>query len=252
VDASHISRSGKLILSGHQPVYLPGIILFNKIALSDMFMFVGHCQYVKKSWHSRNRIRLHDQELWLTIPVKTAGRFDQAINDTYTLNDVWKRKHQGSIRQAYQKAPFFSQYYPELEQKMLLHEGPLGDLNISIIKTILNWLDIKTPILDSRDYAITGTATDMLISMCRAAGADHYLSNEGSRAYVDEEHMAAQGIKHCWQLFEHPVYRQVGKFVPNLSVLDLLFNVGPDAREIILNCGKITPGSARLRLSESA
>lgn len=247
-----IHRNGKLTLSGHQPVYLPGIILFNKIALSDVFMFVGHCQYVKKSWHSRNRIRLYDQELWLTVPVRTAGRFDQSINNTYTLNDVWKRKHLGSIRQAYQKAPFFSQYFPELEQKLLLHDGALGDLNISIIKMTLNWLDIKTQIVDSRDYAINGAATDMLVSMCRAVGADRYLSNEGSRAYVNEDHMAEQGIQHCWQLFEHPIYGQAGTFMPNLSVIDLLFNVGPDAREIVLNCGKITPGSVHLRLSESA
>src|SRR5689334_17350626 len=88
-----------LLLSGHQPVYLPGIILLNKIALSDLFMFVGHCQYVKKSWHSRNRIALRKQELWLAVPVKTAGLFEQVINETYLANEIWKRKHLGSIRQ---------------------------------------------------------------------------------------------------------------------------------------------------------
>src|SRR5512141_290320 len=105
----------RFLLSGHQPVYLPGIILFNKIALSDAFMFVGHCQYVKKSWHSRNRIRLGDRELWLSLPVRTAGAFDQPINETFLLDGNWKRKHLGSIRQAYGKMPFFDMYFPGLQ-----------------------------------------------------------------------------------------------------------------------------------------
>jgi hypothetical protein len=221
---------------------LPGIVLFNKIALSGVFMFVGHCQYSKKSWHSRNRIRVADHELWLSIPVKTAGRFDQAINDTYTVNDLWKRKHLGSIRQAYLKAPFFETYYPELEHQLRGSEGSLADLNISLIKLILRWLDIRTRIVDSRDYEIRGTATGMLISMCQAIGAERYLSNDGSRVYVDEKQMADAGIQHCWQLFEHPIYQQRAAFMPNLSIIDLLFNVGPAAREIVISCGKTVPG----------
>lgn len=241
-DVERISDRGRLVLSGHQPTYLPGILLFNKIALSDVFMFVGHCQYVKKSWHARNRIRLADRELWLTIPVKTSGRFDQAINDTFMVNEVWKRKHLGSIRQAYQKARFFQTYYPELEERLLTHSGSLGDLNIAMISVILRWLDIRTRVVDSRDYDILGTKTDMLISMCRAIGADHYLSNEGSREYVDERRMADAGIQHCWQIFEHPTYPQPGTFMPNMSVIDLLFHVGPEARQIVVGCGRLMPG----------
>jgi len=238
------SRNRRFVLSGHQPVYLPGIILFNKIALSDAFMFVGHCQYVKKSWHSRNRIRLGDEELWLTVPVKTAGHFDQPINETFPLNDFWKRKHLGSIRQAYVKSPFFRTYFPELEAKILSHNGSLSNLNISIIKTILWWLEISTPILDSQDYAIAGNKTAMLISMCEALGATHYLSNEGSRAYVDETQMGAAKIEPCWQDFQHPVYTQTGPFMPNLSIIDLLFNVGPAAAGIVRHSGTILGGEA--------
>ncbi|MGA7559008.1 MAG: WbqC family protein [Terriglobales bacterium] len=246
IETSDTTAAGdrrQLLLSGHQPVYLPGIVLFNKIALSDVFMFAGHCQYSKKSWHSRNRIRLADHELWLSIPVKTAGRFDQAINATYMVNDLWKRKHSGSIRQAYLKSPFFHTYYPELEHHLRTHSGSLGDLNISLVKLILRWLDIRTPIIDSRDYNIRETSTGMLISMCQAIGAGRYLSNEGSRAYVDEQQMAEAGIEHFWQIFEHPIYPQPATpFMPNLSVIDLLFNVGPEAREVVLSCGKIVRG----------
>ncbi|HYM79312.1 MAG TPA: WbqC family protein [Candidatus Dormibacteraeota bacterium] len=240
--APSASDRRSLLLSGHQPVYLPGMILFNKIALSDVFMFVGHCQYVRKSWHARNRIRLGDRELWLTIPVKTSGRFDQSINETSMVNEVWKRKHLGSIRQAYQRAPFFRDYYPELEEKLLAHNGSLGDLNVATIRMILRWLGIGTRVVDSRDYDIRGAKTDMLISMCQAVGADRYLSNEGSRDYVDEEQMAGAGVQHCWQMFEHPTYPQPGMFMPNLSVIDLLFNLGASATQLVVSCGRVAPG----------
>lgn len=234
-----------MILSGHQPVYLPGIILFNKIALSDAFIFVGHCQYTQKSWQTRNRIRLGEVEHWLSVPVKKSGRFGQSINDTEILDEHWKKKHLGSIRQAYGKRPYFDQYYPELEALILRGSASLGDLDIAIIRKIVDWLEIPTRILDSRDYSIVGNKTDMLISMCEAVGADHYLSNEGSRDYVDEKAMADAGTQHCWQIFEHPIYEQGCTFVENLSVIDLLFNVGPAAREIVRNCGRIEPGSYR-------
>jgi len=234
--------SKTIVLSGHQPTYLPGIILFNKIALSDMFMFVGHCQYVKKSWHSRNRIRLNNQELWLSVPVRSAGRFDQSINETVVANDLWKRKHLGSYSTGISKAGVFKDYYPELEERLVKHSGSLADLNIGIIRMILNWLEVRTAVVDSRCYQINGSKTEMLISMCKAVGANHYLSNEGSRDYVDEPRMAEEGIQHCWQVFEHPTYPQSSPFMPNMSIIDLVFRMGPDAKPLVLNCGRLISG----------
>lgn len=234
-----------MILSGHQPAYLPGIILFNKIALSDAFMFVGHCQYTQKSWQSRNRIRLGEVEHWLSVPINKSGRFGQSINDAEILDDHWKKKHLGSIRQSYDKRPYFEMYYSELEALILKGGSSLGDLDIAIIRRIVDWLEIPARILDSRDYPIVGNKTDMLISMCEAAGASHYLSNEGSRDYVDEKTMADAGIQHCWQIFEHPIYDQGCTFIENMSVIDLLFNVGPEARKIVRSCGRIELGSYR-------
>jgi len=232
-----------MILSGHQPVYLPGIILFNKIALSDAFMFVGHCQLSNKSWHTRNRIRLGDRELMLSVPVKK--QFGQSINETEILEDGWQKKHIGSIRQAYGKRPFFRDYFPQIEALISAKWPSLGEMNMALIKAMLEWFDIRTPILDSRDYKIVGNKTDMLIFMCHAAGASQYLSNEGARDYVDEAEMAREGILHSWQIFAHPVYNQGGAFMENMSAIDLLFNMGPESAELIRNCGRIELGAYR-------
>ena len=233
-----------MILSGHQPVYLPGIILFNKMALSDQFMYVGHVQFSPKSWQQRNRIVLNGEEHFLSVPVKKADRFGQAIDDVEILNDPWRRKHLGSIRQAYGKRPHFKRYFPELEATLNQEYASLGALNRALIALVRDWLSITTPILESHHYSsICGAKTDMLIEMCQAVGADHYLSNEGSRSYVDETAMAAQGIAHCWQAFEHPVYEQGHAFQQDCSAVDIVFNLGPDAGPLVKQAGRIAPGA---------
>jgi len=229
-----------MILSAHQPVYLPGIILFNKIALSDSFMFLGHVQLVKQGWHVRNRIRQGDAELFLTIPVKTSGRLGQSIDETEIADDFWKRKHLETIRQAYRKRPYFDAYFPPLEALLSANWLSLGALNKALIRHFLRVLEIATPILESTDYAPEGHKTGLLIEITKAVGADAFLSNEGARVYVEEAEMHAAGVGHFWQIFEHPVYEQGrSPFLPNLSIIDLLFNVGPAASDIVRNCGRI-------------
>jgi hypothetical protein len=101
---------------------------------------------------------------------------------------------------------------------------------------IFDCLEIET--MDYGDDGIAGQKTDMLISMCKKVGADEYLSSPGE-AYVDREQMKAAGITHHFQHFIHPVYEQGAEFIPNLSAIDLLFNVGPEAGKIIKECGRI-------------
>lgn len=237
-----------MILSGHQPVYLPSILLLNKIALSDLFMWVGHVQFSPKSWQQRNRINLNGEELFLTVPVKKAGHFGQTINEVEIDGDSWKRKHLGSIRQAYQRAPFFDLYFAKLEEILERPWTRLEALNRETTETFMRWLGIATPVTDSRSHpAIQGHKTDMLIEMCQAVGATEYLSNEGARDYVDEALMARHGLGHRWQVFSHPLYQPKrrrgdyladGPFLENMSCLDILFNLGEAAGDIVKTCGR--------------
>jgi hypothetical protein len=209
--------------------------LFNKIALSDAFMFCGHCQYCPKSWHSRNFIRTG----MLSLPVHKGP----SINETEIAGEHWLKEHLRSIKLAYSKYPFFDDYFPILQNLMGCSWLSLGELNTVIIKYFLEWLEIKKEVLSSDWYEIKGHKTEMLISMCKAVGADEYLSNEGSRAYVDEELLAVNGIKHRWQKFKDPDYGQEkliyhGKEQP-LSVIDLLFSKGPEAGEIVRTAGHV-------------
>ncbi|MBL4616024.1 MAG: WbqC family protein [Magnetovibrio sp.] len=238
-----------LILSGHQPVYLPSIHLFSKIALSDAFLFVGHCQYVRKSWHTRNQIRLADKALMLSVPVRKSNNLGQSINATQFSDNFWKRKHLSSIKQAYGKRPYFETYFPAVEALINQPWETLGPMSMALIKYFMDCLGINIPVYDSEDLGVEGHKTDMLISMCEHMQADQYLSNEGSRNYVQEELMAKKGIAHCWQGFKHPVYNQ-GRdtFIENMSVIDLLFNVGgEEAGRMVQESGWIEPGAFNIQ-----
>lgn len=217
-------------------MYLPGIIFFTKMALSDKFMFVGHCQPSDGSWHNRNYIR----NARLTVPIKHGAA---SINETKFADDHWPKKHLRSIELQYSKRPFFKDYFGGLSNLISLrgHYGwrNLADLNCALISLVMDYLHIRTPVLRSQHFGITGHKTDMLIDMCRKTGADEYLSSPGE-TYVDQEKMAAAGIKHHFLKFTHPIYDQGHpEFITNLSIIDLLFNCGPESGRIVREAGSI-------------
>ena len=136
----------EMILSAHQPVYLPGIILFGKIAISDVFMFLGHVQFSRTSWQTRNRIRNENSEQFLSVPVLHKGRFGQSIDQVEIARHDWKKKYLKSIYFTYKDRPFFDMYYPDLEEILNLEWKLLSDLNVYIIKKILECTSVRLKI----------------------------------------------------------------------------------------------------------
>jgi hypothetical protein len=79
-----------------------------------------------------------------------------------------------------------------------------------------------------------GKGADLNIALCRELGADTYLSGSGGANYQDEAAFAAAGVKLVYTNYQHPTYPQAfGDFVAGLSIIDLLFNCGPDSRRIL-------------------
>ena len=230
-----------MILSGHQPCYLPGLQLFNKIMHSDAFMYVPHCQFQKGSWHHHNFIRTGR----LTVPVKAT--LGQAIDEvSIDQTKEWQRKHIRSIELAYRNYPFFDDYFPIIKCVLGTTNRSLSRLNLNIMHSLTWWLCRGGPVQYSTGNAeirAIKDPIDMIIAMCKHVGADSYLSNEGARAYIgpaEEARMADAGITHKWQRFTHPDYGQdLAINNGRLSVIDLLFAKGPEARDIIYNAGGV-------------
>jgi len=218
-----------------QPSYLPWLGFFEQMSRSDKFVLLDDVQYTRRDWRNRNRIRVRENWIWLTVPVQQKSRFSQSLLETRIDNSVsWRRKHLETLRQHYCKAPFFEKYFPRCQQVYEKDWTFLFDLCLETINLIKEEMGIETPLLRSSEMKPGGEKTERLVSICRELGATHYLSGESGSNYIAEEDFSSQGIALEYQNFEHPVYPQrYTGFVPHLSAIDLLFNCGEQSLGIL-------------------
>jgi hypothetical protein len=231
-----------MTLAGHQPAYLPYLGLFYKMVQCDKFMFVDHAQFEKKAYQNRNYVRSKTEQVLLTVPVLTKGRFFQRTDEVMVDNSLpWARKHWRTILLNYQHAPFFSDHRPFFEEIYAQTWKRLVDLNVSITLYMMKCFGIDKEIVFSSHHDIKGEKTAMLTDMCRKTGADAYISGWGGKSYVDLDAFRSAGLGHRFVRLSHPVYPQQGEpFIPNLAAIDLLFNCGPESRRILDEAARIS------------
>jgi hypothetical protein len=218
-----------------QPSYLPWLGYFDQIDRVDIFIYYDDVQYDKNGWRNRNRIKGPNGPAWLTVPVRHSGLGLQRICDVaIDSQHNWAEKHLRSISQFYAKAPFRQDYIGGLTDILGRPWQLLVDLDIALIEQISAWLGLKARVERSSRLGIEGDRNQRLINICGHFGAKHYLSGNAAQSYVDLDAFAAAGIRVEWQDYAHPIYPQLhGDFVSHLSVLDLLFNAGPESLGIL-------------------
>jgi hypothetical protein len=224
------------LVAGHQPNLYPYGGFFSKMAKVDEFVIVDNTQYVKKQYHNRNRIKLlNGDTVWLSIPVKNSGRYKQLINEVEIDNaQDWRQKHKNTLLRNYKKSPFFDKYYPGFEELLSKEWIRLFDFNFEFIKLSAEYIGIETPLLVASEIGAQGKASGLILDICRKTGGDAYLHGKHANDYVDFDLLKDAGIENYLQNFESEQYFQHGKnFVPNLSVLDILFNCGEETLVVL-------------------
>ena len=227
---------------------MPWLGLFHKIALSDSFCYFDIAQYQRKDFNNRNKIRNKASDFWLSVPVESKNHFDKTVGEIGIIQDGWQKKHIKSIQLAYQKTPFFNDYFPELE--LIIKEKSqedLGGLNLFLLKYFMRCLDINTPIVKASDYNFNGSKSDLVLDMCLELNADSYIFGSQGESYANIDNFNQQGVGIYFQDYIHPAYRQTNRnFIPNLSIVDLLFNCGPSSNQILMS-GNISKVDLRFR-----
>lgn len=215
-----------MIITIHQPDFMPWLGFFDRWEKSDLYIILDNVQYIKRGWHNRDKIKTPHGVKWLTVPVKTKGRYHQLIKDVELDNESnWQRKHLAAILEANGQAPNCDAIYPELERIYYAGQQKLIDLNIEFLQLFARLLKIQTPTAFASDIAAEGSKTERLVNLVLACKGTAYLTGEGSRGYLEEDLFRQHGIKVQWQGFEHPCYPQLhGEFEPGLSALDFLMN----------------------------
>ena len=225
------------VVAIHQPEYLPWLGFFKKMMNSEIFVFLDDAQFRKKGWQNRNRIRINDGTALLSIPVHTHSY--PKINEVTIDNEKnWSIRHKKSILYNYARAPYFDEIKDFVEYIFEKKFQYLVDLNTEIIKFIMNELEIKSKIVFSSELEISKKGTERVLDICKAVDADHYITGTfWAESNLRVEEFKKSNIDVEFQKFQHPIYKQIhGEFIPEMSIIDLLFYEGrKEAKKILQN-----------------
>jgi len=233
-----------------QPTYLPWIGIFKAISLSDTYVFYDDTQFEKQSWHNRNRVLdpARRQALMLTVPVSKHPT-DTAIRDIRIADASFYNDHVRKLRAWYGRAPFLEPTLEVLQEVYSRRNTGLADLTSGLTIALARYLGFHTVFKFSSDFAIPGDKYTRPLAFARSLGCTVYLTQAGTKDYTNIAAFSACGIRVVFLQFQHPEYRQLSKpFVPYLSIVDMLMNIGPEESAatiegIELDSGEVEAGA---------
>lgn len=223
-----------MIVSISQPTFFPWLGYFDIIKNSNKFVFLDNVKFEKRSWQMRNRLKFtsknEEKETWINIPTKIEKN-QTLIQDVLIDNTQnWQKKHQTMFQSLYggnyQKINFLTEMYEKDWQKLV-------DFNINFIQQCCDFLGITTTLYRSSELNVAGKKSKLLLEICKKLDASEYLSTIGSQEYLDndKEFFLESNIQIKYHKYTHPQYSQKGtKFIPQLSILDLIFNEQKNAK----------------------
>lgn len=219
-----------------QSNYIPWKGYFDLIASADVFVLYDDMQYTKRDWRNRNKIQTANGPQWLTIPVEVKGKYHQKINETIVADQSWRRKHWAAICQNYSKAPYFKDY-EEIFRKLYLEssENSLSKINYDFLKVICNILCVDTKLISSDEFKLVDGKSERLLGVCKDLNADVYISGPAAKDYLDEELFSNEGIAIEWMDYANysEYSQQFSPFEHYVTVLDLIFNEGPNVKNFM-------------------
>lgn len=222
------------IVSIHQPQYIPWVPYFDKALQSDVFVLLDHVQFEKNGMQNRNQIKSPQGPLWLTLPVK--HNFGQSILETQISDPRAAAKHIKTLQMCYKKAPFYDEIMPLLEEPLSAGYTSLSVLCCDITVRILSYLEYQGTVMNSSQMNVEGRSSDLVLNICKSLDAEVYIAGQGGKNYMKLEDFEAAGVKVVFQKYSNQEYTQcyskVG-FCKDLSIIDLLFNAGPESLAVL-------------------
>jgi hypothetical protein len=221
-----------------QSSYVPWKGYFDLIHSVDEFVLFDDVQFTRRDWRNRNRIKTPHGPAWLTIPVNTKGKYLDPIKDITVSEPSWGVRHWKTIAANYAHAPYFSRYADVFDRLYLgCRDSHLSAINYKWIRAVCEILGIRTRLSWSMDYELVDGKTERLVGICRQAGAKSYISGPSARSYIDADQFLATNVKVIY--FDYSGYPEYSQLFPpfdhHVSILDLIFNQGPDATRYMLS-----------------
>lgn len=216
-----------------QSNYIPWKGYFDIIASVDVFVLYDDMQFTKRDWRNRNLIKTNRGLRWLSIPVMVSDRYYQKIKDAKIADKKWNIKHWAILEANYRNAACFREISEWLKPLYLNCSFDfLTDINVLFLQSVMDYLSINTTLRMSSEFTLEAERTERLVGICQQLGADQYISAPAAKAYLADAVFEKKGIQVSYFDYAgYPEYQQL--FLPfehHVSILDLLFHVGLEAR----------------------
>jgi len=218
-----------------QSNFIPWIGYFDFIKQCDLFIFHDDLQYTKSDWRNRNRIKTPNEIRWINVPVLYKESLKTTIDQTkINYKTDWVSEHEKWLTLSYKKAKFFELIFPKYLSIVQKKYETISELNQNMIFWVMSELNIQTKTINSRQLSAIGSKTDRVIDILKKVNAKSYLSGPAAKDYLDENMFAKNNINLFYKSYSYFPYPQLhGEFVPGLSIIDLLFNCGPESNKYI-------------------
>ncbi len=188
------------------PTYFPNVITFAYLVNATTITLEKHDNYQKQTYRNRCAIATANGRLELSIPVIYSQKNRQLYKDIKIYHiEKWQNKHWKTIQIAYKNSPFFEYYEHDLEPLFKQPANYLFDFNLQGLKVLFSCLELEIPIVYSTSYA-----TD-------------FKNGKDLRFLVNSKSEMPYQFN-----FYTQVFMQKNGFISNLSILDVLFNEGPN------------------------
>jgi hypothetical protein len=225
-----------------QPAFLPWQGFFELIYKSEKFIFLDDFQFSVQSYHQRNRLFVNKGQVdWYSVPVKKAISFKSPLNKT-SINEQmsWRSKTWKRMQNNYSRTTYYAELAPQIEEWLLTPAESLAVQNIAFIRLVCKMMGLEREFILSSEFLSQSQKSKRVVELLKWCNADRYYCAKGSFDYMLEEGIfPIDDIQVLFQDFTPESYSQVGspqEFIPYLSILDGLMNIGPQATfELIKN-----------------
>lgn len=220
-----------------QPYFFPYMGYWQLINAVDKYVIYDDVNFIKNGWINRNNILLNGKKYLVTLPLDGASSF-LLINQIRTTSKTKdKEKVLKTIVQSYKKAPYFENVISIVENTIMNESKFICDALIYSIKSIINYLDIKTEILISSelDKDNSLSSEDKVIHICKLLNGHNYLNAIGGQELYNKSNFEKQNLQLSFLKMNQQSYKQLSNdFIPNLSMIDvLMFNSPSSIREML-------------------
>lgn len=219
---------------------LPWRGLFEQAMLADVFIFHDNILLPRshgkgKSFQTRVQIKTEGGWEWLSLPVDRGG--SMIIKEARFVNQDWRRAHLSQIRKAYRKAPYFDHIFDDLLLGIYQYQTDfVGEFCVKGMVEVFSYLGLEVPVQYTSDLPIPkeSASSRRVLDHCLYTSVNKYISGHGAMNYIDYELLEQHGVKIYYMDYSLKPYPQLhGEFNPYVSIIDLLFNVGPDCRKYL-------------------